>query len=79
MESLELKFFESPALPKGEALFVCRTDDPRLPAGLKDEIRVPCIVAGALALIEGTLTLLRIAELWEEAAPYHRRPRAGTT
>lgn len=73
MESLELKFFESAALQEEEALFICRTDDPRLPAGLRDKIQVPCVVAGGRALRDGTLTLLRIAELWDEAAPYWGR------
>jgi hypothetical protein len=75
MSSLELKFYEHPSLSKDEARFICRTDDPRLPEELKCKVRVPCIVAGDLVRLHGTLTLLRIAELWEEAAPYERRRR----
>jgi hypothetical protein len=70
MESLELTFYKSAALAKGEALFVCHTDDPRLPADLRGGVRMPCVVAGDLTLLGETLTFLRIAELWDEAAPY---------
>lgn len=73
MKSLELKFYEHAPLPKDAALFICRTDDPRLPEELRGELQVPCIVTGDLDLLNSTLTLLQIAELWEEAAPYHRR------
>jgi hypothetical protein len=75
MDSLELKFYEHASLPAGAAWFICREDDPRLTEELRAAVRFPCIVARDLALLKQTLTLLRIAELWEEAAPYHRRRR----
>jgi hypothetical protein len=75
MESLELKFYEHASVPPGAAWFICREDDPRLTDELRAEVRFPCIVAGDLTVLRQTLTLLRIAELWEEAAPYHRRRR----
>ena len=75
MDSLELKFYEHASVPAGAAWFICRDDDPRLTDGLRAVARFPCIVTGDLPLLKQTLTLLRIAELWEEAAPYHRRRR----
>lgn len=74
-QALELRFFISASMAKDAALFVCRADDPRLPAELRGRIEVPCIVAGDLGRLNETLTLLRIAELWEESAPYRRRGR----
>ncbi len=68
MESLELKVYESAAVPAGEAAFIFRADDPRLPAGLRDGVGVPCLVTGDFALFDGGLTLLRVAELWGDAA-----------
>jgi hypothetical protein len=78
MESPELKFFESAALAKGEALFVCHAGDPRLPADLRGGVEMPCVVAGDLALLSETLTVSRVAELWEEAAPYRGRRDGGS-
>lgn len=75
MESLKLKFYEHASMPAGAAWFICREDDPRLTDELREKVRVPCIVAGDLTLLKQTLTLLRIAELWEEAAPYQKRRR----
>ena len=75
MDSLELKFYEHASMPAGAAWFICREDDPRLTDELRAVVRFPCIVARDLALLKQTLTLLRIAELWEAAAPYHRRRR----
>ena len=75
MDSLELKFYEHASVPAGAAWLICRNDDPRLTDVLRAEVRFPCIVTGDLPLLKQTLTLLRIAELWEEAAPYHRRRR----
>jgi len=73
MDSLELKFYEHASMPAGAAWFICREDDPRLTDELRAVVRFPCIVARDLTRLKQTLTLLRIAELWEEAAPYHRR------
>ena len=73
MDSLELKFYEHASVPAGAAWFICRGDDPRLTDELRAAVRFPCIVTGDLGLLKQTLTLLRVAELWEEAAPYHRR------
>ena len=73
MDSLELKFYEHASVPAGAAWFICRDDDPRLTDELRAVLRFPCIVTDDLTLLRQTLTLLRIAELWEEAAPYHRR------
>jgi hypothetical protein len=70
MESLELTFYKSAALAKSEVLLISHTDDPRLPADLRGGVRMPCVVAGDLALLGETLTFLRLAEMWEEAAPY---------
>ncbi len=78
MKTLDLKFYEYAALEKDAALFICRTDDPRLPRQLRDTVRVPCIITGDLARFKETLTLLQIAELWEEAAPFHRRRASAT-
>ena len=75
MDSLELKFYEHASVPADAAWFICRDDDPRLTGELRAVVRFPCIVTGDLLLLKQTLTLLRIAELWEEAAPYHRRRR----
>ena len=75
MESLELKFYEHASVPAGAAWFICREDDPRLTGELRAVLRYPCIVAGDMTQLKQTLTLLRIAEMWEEAAPYHRRRR----
>jgi hypothetical protein len=75
MDSLELKFYEHASVPAGAAWFICREDDPRLTDGLRAVVRFPCIVARDLTLLKQSLTLLRVAELWEEAAPYHRRRR----
>ena len=75
MESLELKFYEHASVPAGAAWLICREDDPRLTDELRAVLRFPCIVTDDLTLLRQTLTLLRIAELWEEAAPYHRRRR----
>lgn len=72
MESLKLKFYEQTSMAAEEAWFICREDDPRLTKELKRRIEVPCIVTGDLNLLKQTLTLLRLAELWEEAAPFHR-------
>ena len=62
-------------MPAGAAWFICREDDPRLTDELRAVLRFPCIVTDDLTQLKQTLTLLRIAELWEEAAPYHRRRR----
>jgi len=75
MNSLKLKFYEYAALQKGAALFICRADDPRLPQKLRDGVQFPCIITDDLARLMETLTLQRIAELWEEAAPFQRRQR----
>jgi len=75
MESLKLKFYEHGSMPAEGAWFICRKDDPRLTQELKGSIEVPCIVTGDLTLLKQTLTLLRIAELWEEAAPFQRHRR----
>ena len=75
MDSLELKFYAHASMPAGAAWFICREDDPRLTGELRAAVRFPCIVAADLALLKQTLTLMRIAELWEEAAPYHTRGR----
>ena len=75
MDSLELKFYEHAPMPVGAAWFICREDDPRLTDELRAVLRFPCLVTDDLTLLRQTLTLLRIAELWEEAAPYHRRRR----
>jgi hypothetical protein len=75
MDSLELKFYEHASVPAGAAWFICRDDDPRLTGELRAVAQFPCIVTDDLLLLKQTLTLLRIAELWEEAAPYHRRGR----
>ena len=71
MGSLELNFYERSSMPAEEAWFICRNDDPRLTDEQREGIRVPCIVTGDLPSFKGTLTLLRIAELWEEATPFH--------
>ena len=76
MKSLALKFYEHASVPEGGALYVCRMDDPRIPDALRGAITVPCVVARDLAAFERGLTLLRIAELWEEAAPYRSPSRA---
>ena len=75
MDSLELKFYEHSSVPDGAAWFLCRDDDPRLTDELRAVVRFPCIVARDMTLLKQSLTLLRITELWEEAAPYHRRRR----
>ena len=77
MGSLELKFYEHASVPAGAAWFIRRGGDPRLCEELRAKVRVPCIVTGDLPALGRTLTLLRIAELWEEAAPYQRRGRRG--
>ena len=66
MKTLDLKFYEYAALEKDAALLICRADDPRLPRQLRDTVRVPCIITGDLARLKEKLTLLHIAELWEE-------------
>ena len=76
MGSLELNFHECSSMPAEEAWFICRKDDPRLTDEQREGIQVPCIVTGDLPTLKGTLTPLRIAELWEEAAPFHSH-RAG--
>lgn len=75
MKSLKLKFYEHASMPVEEAWFICRIDDPRLTNEIRSIIQVPCIVTGDLNLLKQTLTFLRIAELWEEAAPFQRRRR----
>ena len=74
MKSLALKFYQHASIPEGGAMYICRKDDPRISDALREAITVPCIVARDLARLQQTLTLLRIAELWEESAPY-RSPR----
>jgi hypothetical protein len=76
MGSLELNFYERLSMRAGEALFICRKDGPRLTDEQREGIQVPCIMSGDLPSLMETLTLLRIAELWEEAASFHSH-RAG--
>ncbi|MBA3320264.1 MAG: hypothetical protein H0T45_02295 [Pyrinomonadaceae bacterium] len=78
MKTLNLKFYEYAALEKDAALLICRTDDPRLPHEIKCSVQVPCIITGDCASLKEKLTLRHIAELWEAAAPFHKR-RANTT
>ncbi len=73
MNSLELKFFEHPSIPVGGEKFICRVDDPRITDEVRSQIRVPCIVARDLVALKRSLTYMRIAELWDEAYPYHAR------
>src|SRR3712207_5243011 len=76
---MELKFYEHPSLPEGAAMFICRKDDSRISDELRETITVPCVVARDLARLEQSLTLLHIAELWEEAAPYQRPLREDSS
>ncbi len=78
MGSLELKFYEHSSMSAEETWFICRKDDPRLTGALRDKIHVPCIVTGDLPSLKQSLTLLRIAELWEEAAPFQLRSGEGS-
>ncbi len=75
MNTLELRFYEHAAVRKGAPLFICRADDPRLSQELRGGVQFPCIITDDLARLMETLTLQRIAELWEEAAPFQRRQR----
>ena len=77
MGSLELKFYEHRSMPAEETWFICRKDDPRLTDEQREGIQVPCIVTGDLPSLKQTLTLLRIAELWDEAAPFQLRRGEG--
>ena len=77
MKSLALKFYEHASVPEGGAMYICRKDDPRISDALGEAITVPCVVARDLAAFERGLTLLRIAELWEESAPYRSTRRAS--
>ena len=76
--SLELKVYEHASVPDGESKLFHRADDPALPVALRGRVNFPCIVTGDLARLGETLTLLRIAELWGDAAPRrHKRVSEG--
>lgn len=68
MRSLELKVYEDPSVPAGESKIFHRADDPSLPRGLRGRVGFPCIVTGDIARLGETLTLLRVAELWDASA-----------
>ena len=67
MSFLELRVYEHPSIPADEAWLVRRTDAAEVPHELRGSIVAPCLITGDAALLEEHLTLLHLAEAFEES------------
>jgi hypothetical protein len=68
MKILGLEVHEHKAIPRDEAWVVRQNDDERVPRDIRGTVSVPCILTGNKYLLEKTVSLLCMVEMWEEIA-----------
>lgn len=59
MELLGINIIEHPAFSEDEAWIIHQKDAPQVPRELRDDLPIPCILTGNLALTKRTLNLLQ--------------------
>jgi glutaredoxin 2 len=74
MSFLELRVYEHPSIPADEAWLVRRADAEEVPPEMRGSIIVPCLITGDATLLEEHLTLLHLAEAFEESGIYATNP-----
>ncbi len=78
MKLFGLPVYAHHAIPEDEAWIVRDANAEELPAEVKGDVRVPCVLTGDVARLKQAVTTLRINELLASVrrdAPTPRRPR----